>query len=203
MLASQLCRWLSQQVLDEYALCTYVSAIYPNQHKREVIPTKKHSKIKMSTCTFWLSIFELTDLSGMLSSTLAVLRLVHSPWQDMYELFNNYRESNLRFSTIACMHMYTYGCSFTCSQILLFLGPSYSFISVIVTRYTMWSVWLSPADGVGGKGCKEHGYAFPPQESGRTVLPWPWSVFSLHSLLSPSCEADVFGQTHLVKWKSP
>lgn len=62
---------------------------------------------------------------------------------------------------------------------------------------------LSSADGVGGKGYKEHGCTFPPRESGRIVLLWPWSGFSLHSLLSVSCEADVFGQTRFVKCKFP
>lgn len=138
----------------------HVSAIYPKQHKKAVNPTEKYSKIKISTSTFWLSIFGLTDLSGMLS-TLAVLRLVHSPWQDMYELFNNYRESNLRFSSIACMRIHRVAHSLSLK--FFFLGPCYSFISVIIViRHVILSVWLSPEDGVGGKGCKEHGYAFPP-----------------------------------------
>lgn len=76
-----------------------------------------------------------------------MLGLVHCPWQDMYQLFN-YGESDLRFSTTACMH--EHGCSFSHCPQLLFLGSSYSFTSVIIlTRYTMWSVTLSAADGVG------------------------------------------------------
>jgi len=60
-------------------VCVHVSTTCPNQHKREVMHPEKYSEIKISTCTFWLSILELTALRGMLSFTLAVLRLVHSP----------------------------------------------------------------------------------------------------------------------------
>lgn len=136
----------------------------------------------------------------MLSFTSAVLRLVQRPWLDIYERLNN--DVSLRFPTYR-MYACTCGCSFICSQ-LLFLGPSYNFVTVIVvTRYVMWSVLLCPADHVGGREGKEHGYAFPSLESGRTVLPWPCSGFPLHSLLSPSCEPDVFWQNNFVKWKSP
>lgn len=49
--------------------------------------------------TFWLSIFELTDLSGM----WLCLGLFTAPGKICMNSYNNYREPDVSFSTIACV----------------------------------------------------------------------------------------------------
>lgn len=69
----------SPRRMSSVGLCVYVSAIYPDGQKRYISPAKKRSKIIISASIFWLSLFELTHLIGMLGFTLAMLRLVQRP----------------------------------------------------------------------------------------------------------------------------
>lgn len=115
LLASQLFRWLSQQVLQECPLyaCVCVSATYPNGQKRYIIPAKKCLKRIISANTFWLSLFELTHLSGILNFTLAILRLVQRPWLEIYTPLNSC--VGVRFPTVVWMPIHVGAHSFSTS----------------------------------------------------------------------------------------
>lgn len=78
-----------------------VSATYPSGQKRYIIPAKKCLKRIINANTFWLSLIGLTHLSGMLSFTFSMLRLVQRLWLDIYAPLNSC--VSMRFLTIACM----------------------------------------------------------------------------------------------------